>query len=626
MATCEDVRLVVVGHVDHGKSTLIGRLLHETGTLPEDKVAELEAVARRRGAAFEWANLMDALQAERDQNVTIDTAQIWLRWHDRRYVIIDAPGHRTFLKNMVTGASQADAALVLIDASEGVQEQSRRHGVLLDLLGIRQVIVLVNKMDLAGYREDAFNAVKAEYLEFLGEIGVTPLAIVPISARAGDNIARAADRMPWYAGGTVLDALRLLEARTPPVHSPFRLPVQDVYRFDHRRVVAGRVESGSVHVGDSLVFLPGGERSAVRSLEQWNRPNAVSAAAGDAVGLTLDDQIFVERGSIAALERDLPAVTSTFRARVFWLGSAPLVETRSYRLKATTQDVECDIASIDRIVDGASLRDIGREPRTVERNELADVHVRTHRPVVIDRYDEIPALGRFVLLDGLAIAGGGIALEVTGRAAAAPHAAANLTRTAGLVTHDERVARNRHRGAVVWFTGLSGAGKSTLAYALERALFERGVQTFVLDGDNIRYGLNADLGFSAPDRTENIRRVAEVAKLFAEAGTVAVTAFISPYRSDRLRARRIMQEGGLPIPFVEVHLDAPLEICEQRDPKGLYAKARDGRIRQFTGVSDPYEPPDNAEITLDTGALSVDACLERLLDYVATVTWTESGR
>jgi len=626
MATCDDVRLVVVGHVDHGKSTLIGRLLHEAGVLPEDKVAELEAMARRRGTAFEWANLMDALQAERDQNVTIDTTQIWLQRHDRRYVIIDAPGHRTFLKNMVTGAAQADAALVLIDVSEGVQEQSRRHGVLLELLGIRQVIVLVNKMDLVRYREDAFDLVKAEYLEFLGGVGLTPLAIVPISAREGDNVARASDRMPWYAGESVLDVLQMLAPRTPPVDKPFRLPVQDVYRFDHRRVIVGRVESGTVKVGDSLVFLPGGERSTVRSLEQWNRPAQESAEAGESVGLTLDEQVFVERGSVAALERDPPAVTSTFRARVFWLGAAPLLETRSYRLKGTTQEAECDIASIDRVVDGSSLQEITRDTRSVERNELADVHIRTHRPVAIDRYDEIPALGRFVLMDGLAIAGGGVALEVTGRPAASTGVAAHLTRTEGLVNHDERVSRNRHRGAVIWFTGLSGAGKSTLAYALERALFERGLQTFVLDGDNVRYGLNADLGFTASDRTENIRRVAEVAKLFAEAGLVAITAFISPYRSDRLRARRIMQEGGLPIPFVEVHLDAPLEICEQRDPKGLYAKARDGRIRQFTGVSDPYEPPETADITLATGALSVDACLERLLDYVAEVTRTESGQ
>jgi bifunctional enzyme CysN/CysC len=620
MATCEQVRLVLVGHVDHGKSTLIGRLLHDTGALPEGKYEQLVKVAERRGVAFEWANLMDALQAERDQNVTIDTAQIWFRRGDREYVIIDAPGHKEFVKNMVTGASLADAATIVVDAQEGVREQSRRHGMLLKLIGVSQVVVVVNKMDLVGYSARAFEAVEAELSTFLQSIGLSPKAIVPVSARHGENLASRGASLSWFEGPTLLEALDRLSPRPRPVDAAFRMAVQDVYRFDHRRIVVGRVDSGTVRPGDEIVFMPGRKRSRVHAIERWNGGPPSQATAGESIGLTLDEQLFVERGAIAAAPADVPLVSAAFRARVFWLGRKPLAVGSPYRLKLATQEVDCDIQAIDRVVDGASLEEVAADH--VTRDQLADVTIRTKRPIVADRYEAVPALGRFVIVDGFDLAGGGVIVEGIRKAAAAD-AAAPLVRSVGHVTRDDREKRNRHRGAVVWLTGLSASGKSTLASSLESDLFERGLQVFVLDGDNVRLGLNADLGFSAEDRAENIRRVAQVAKLFAEAGAIAITAFISPYRVDRQRARQIMKEGGEEVPFLEVFVHAPLEVCEQRDPKGMYKKAREGKIKQFTGVSDPYEPPEHPELLVNTADRTVEECVAQLRERVLSVVMPE---
>lgn len=622
MATCEpapeaaQVSFVIVGHVDHGKSTLIGRLFYDTGSLPDGKYEQLVAVAERRGVAFEFANLMDALQAERNQNITIDTAQIWFRWQGRRYVIIDAPGHKEFVKNMVTGAARADAAMVIIDAQEGVREQSRRHGFLLTLLGIDQVIVVVNKMDLVGFSQAAFQAVADQYVAFLASLGVTPLAVLPASARGGDNIAQKSAAMPWYGGRTVLEALSSLRAAASLAEKPLRFPVQDVYRFDHRRILAGRIESGTLKVGDSLLFLPGGKQSAVKSIERWAAPSGETASAGESIGITLSEQLFVDRGDVACALEHTPYSQNQFEARVFWLGKRPLVTGRHYILRIATQEAEVEVASITRVIDAATLVE-----RPIDAGvggyDVADLVLRTRYPVVYDLYRRVPTLGRFVIIDDLDVAGGGVITRAAREQASLVGVASrNLTRSMSQVTRDERYARNRHKGAVLWFTGLSGSGKSTLATAVERELFDRGVQAFVLDGDNIRYGLSANLGFSAADRAENIRRVAESAKLFAEAGLVAIAAFISPYRSDRLRARRIMQEGALDLPFSEVYLDVALSVCEQRDPKHLYAKARAGTIKEFTGISAPYEPPDDPELVIRTDECSVDAAVTVILDHL----------
>jgi bifunctional enzyme CysN/CysC len=610
MAGREQLRLVVVGHVDHGKSTLVGRLIHDAGGLPEGRLEAIKAQSERRGMPFEWAFLMDALQAERDQGVTIDTAQIWLRLPERDVVVIDAPGHREFLKNMVTGAAQADAALLLIDAAEGVKEQSRRHGYLLSLLGVAQVAVVVNKMDLVGWDQARFAAIEAEYREWLARLGVEPTCFIPISARDGDNVAAPSARASWHGGPTVLGALELFRPASAPVNLPLRLPIQDVYKFDERRILAGRIESGRLAVGDRLLFSPSNKTARVVSLEAWSAAKPAAAEAGQSVGLTLDEPIFVERGEIASHEAEAPVETDVFRARLFWLGRAPLEVGGRYKLRLGTAEAAVTVQSIERAIDASALTALPAEH--VERNAVAELTLRADRLLALDDYAANPRTGRFVLVDGFEAAGGG-AVSMQGYADQrhlATRRATNLTRVEHAVAGEARALRNGHKGGVLWLTGLSGAGKSTLAVALEHRLFLLGWQVYVLDGDNVRHGLCADLGFSPEDRAENIRRVGEVAALMARAGLLVVTAFISPYRSDRDRARAAAGDA-----FAEVWVKADLAICEARDPKGLYARARAGEIKDFTGVSAPYEAPEAAELVVDTAAAPADSCVERLADY-----------
>ena len=615
-SSTEQLKIVIVGHVDHGKSTFVGRLFHDTGSLPEGKLEQLQKVAERRGVPFEWANLMDALQSERDQNITIDTAQIWFRTPKRQYVIIDAPGHKEFLKNMITGAANAEAALLLIDAHEGVQENSRRHGYLLNLLGIRQIAVLVNKMDLENYSEARFNEIETEYRAWLRGIGVEPNVFVPIAAKHGDNIATRSPNMPWWHGPTVLDTLDEFKVAELPRNLPLRFPVQDVYRFDDRRILAGRVESGSLNVGDKLVFSPTNKTSTVKSIERWNAPPSDTASAGESIGITLREQIFVARGAVAALESSPPFELSSFKARLFWLGKQPFTKGKTYKLKLATQEVECHIESIEKVIDASTLETVSRKPSEVfvGRHEVAELTLHTRKPIAFDVHAEIVPTGRFVIVDGFDVSGGGIiaADNYPRRTHDTATKSENIYWSRGRVTATQRELRNGHVGCVIWLTGLSSSGKSTIASELERELFNIGRHAYVLDGDNMRHGLGSDLGFSPKDRTENIRRVGEVAKLFMDAGFICITAFISPYRSDRELARKLMPPGR----FIEVFVNAPLEVCEQRDPKGLYAKARAKEIKEFTGISAPYEQPPSPEIELRTDQLSVAESVARVLDYL----------
>ncbi len=584
------LKLVVVGHVDHGKSTLIGRLFYDTGSLPDGKYEQLVAIAQRRGVPFEFANLMDALQAERDQNITIDTTQIWFRTAKREYVIIDAPGHKEFVKNMVTGAARADAALIIIDASEGVQEQTRRHGYLLRLIGVRQVVVVVNKMDLVGYSQDVFDKVSTEYRRFLKSIGVEAQFVLPVSARQGDNIAARGDNLPWFTGPAVLEALDAIPDPKAIANQPLRFPIQDVYRFDHRRILAGRIEAGTLRTGDQLLFLPSGRTSVVRSIESWNSPQVESLTAGDPAGVTLSDQLFVERGSVAVHADDAPSLATEFTARIFWLGRTPLAAGKRYKLKLVTQEVECEIKTLEEVVDASTVETIAGAD-SVRTNDAAKVVIHTRRPVALDLFERIPTLGRLVLVDGFDVAGGGIVVDVPER-----FAAANVVADAGVhadvsqVARGERHLRHGHRGAVVWLTGVPGSGKTTLAKSLERQLFERHIQVFVLDGDNIRPGLSSDLGVSGSEREENMRRVGEVAKLFASAGLVSIISFTSPTRAERERARRAMDtDDGPSIPFLETYL----------------SRAND--------ASSQYEPPEHAELTL-AEHMSLDERVNRVLE------------
>lgn len=583
------LRLVVVGHVDHGKSTFIGRLFHDTGMLPEGKFEQLVAIAKRRGVPFEFANLMDSLQAERDQNITIDTSQIWFRTASREYVIIDAPGHREFVKNMVTGAARADAAIILIDASEGVQEQSRRHGYLLRLIGLQRALVLVNKMDLVGYSQAVFDRVAGEYRGFLAGIGLVASDILPISAREGDNIARRGDALAWFKGPSVIEAIDAIPDRGPVVGQSLRLPIQDVYRFDHRRILAGRIESGSIKVGDQLLFLPSGRTSVVRSIEGWNAPVAGAVGAGRPVGITLADQLFVERGAIASHVADAPRLTNEFTAKVFWLGRTPLAMGKRYKLKLVTQETECEIKAIEEVVDASTVLPIPGAD-SVRTNDAAIVVIHTRRPVAVDLFEQTAATGRLVLVDGFDVAGGGIVVSVPEETLVADPSA-SLTQ----VVRGERHFRHGHRGAVIWLTGLPGSGKATLARVIERRLFERGIQVFVV-GENLRSGLASDLGVSAADRTELIRRVAEVARLFAEAGLVCITTFSSRSRDDRRRAREIVEAGGEGASFSEVYLEAPLE-----------------------DATSPYEPPEHPDVVIDAVRQPVEESADRLFDRVLSV-------
>ena len=612
------LRVVFVGHVDHGKSTLIGRIFHDTNSLPDGKVAQIKAAAEAEGMDFEYAFLLDSLLEEQEQNITIDTTQIQFRTDRRPYVIIDAPGHKEFLKNMITGAASADAAVLLIAANEGVQEQSRRHGYLLSLLGIKQVVVAINKMDLVGFSEEIFSSVREEYSAFLKQIGVEARTFVPISAREGINLAKrgaldGSNPAPWYKGPSVLEMLDTFEPPVPLNDMPLRFPIQDVYRFDDRRIFAGRIESGTLRVGDQLVFSPDNKTSTVASIEVWSAPTKTEAKAGDSVAITLTEQIFVRRGHLASLETDAPIVSNRFKARIFWMGKTNLQKGQPYRIKLATQELDAEIVHIERIIDASTLDTVTSGRDHIAKNDVAEVTLQTRGALVMDNHDRNPLLGRFVIVDNRQVAGGGI-IHSGVYADRSKVKSSNIFWSEGNVTATNRNLRNGHRGAVIWLTGLSGAGKSAISRNLERELFNLGNQVYVLDGDNVRHGLNANLGFSHEDRTENIRRVAEVAKLMADAGIIVVTAFIAPYQSDRRRAREIALESG--VEFFEVYVNAPLATCESRDVKGLYQRARNGEIAEFTGINSPYEEAANPEIVLHTDRETLDESTARLLEFI----------
>ena len=604
--------IVIVGHVDHGKSTLVGRLLHDTDSLPEGKLEEVQKACERRGVAMEWSFLLDAFQAERDQAVTIDTTQIWFSTPYRPYVIIDAPGHREFLKNMVSGAAQADAAILVVDAKEGLQEQTKRHAYMLSLLGMRQVAIAVNKMDMVNYDDGVFAKVSKDVDKYLKSIGVTATHIVPISAREGDMIVTHSDKMKWYKGKTLTEVLDAFEVDSPPLTRALRFPIQDVYRFDEKRVLVGRVETGVLHKGDTVLFSPTNETATVTSIEVWPEDkNRATAQAGESIGITLDQPIFVERGHICSHEQEPPMLSNVFRANIFWLGKKPLKVGNSYKIRLSTFETTVTVQSIERMVDTNDLKQ-EKKPKEAPRNSVAEITLRAQDTIPIDPHADNARMGRVVLYDGYDIAGGGL-VNMAGYAdqrQSAPKSQ-NIYEVDHLVSAERRHEIKGHAGGIFWFTGLSGSGKSTLAMATEQELTKRGYHTYVLDGDNVRHGLNKDLGFSPEDRAENIRRIGEVAALMADAGLIVITAFISPYQADRDKART-----ARPGQFNEIHVDADLATCENRDPKGLYKKARAGEIKQFTGIDAPYEAPVNPELVVNTTDNDVQTCVGQIIRHI----------
>jgi bifunctional enzyme CysN/CysC len=601
--TRPQVRIVIVGHVDHGKSTLVGRLLHETGSLPEGKLEMLKAVSARRGMPFEWSFLLDALQTERDQGITIDTTQIRFRTRSRDVVLIDAPGHAEFLRNMITGASQADGAVLIIDALEGVRDQTRRHGYLLHLLGIRQVAVVVNKMDRVDFGAARFKEISDEISAHLTSLGVTPSAVIPVSARDGDGVAAHTPRIAWYTGPTVVEALDALEPARPAESLALRLPVQAIYKFDDRRIVAGRIESGGLSAGDEIVIMPAGKIAKIRSVESWPlTPVSGRQTAGRSVGITLDRELFVERGDIIAHSGATPRDTRRIRARVFWLHDKPLSKGDAILVRLGTREARANVVAIEKAIDPGALSN--EETKAIARNHVGEIDISLAQPIAADPYTENPRTGRLVIEVNGRIAGGGLVLSVDAGQRAAP---IDIVPVESALRPDERSARYRHNGAVVWLTGLPGSGKSTLARALERRLFSNGGSPILLDGDTLRAGLNGDLGFSPQDRSENIRRLAEVATHLARNGHIAIVAAVSPSSDDRAAARRIADTA-----FREIHVATPADVCESRDPKGHYAKARAGTLKSFTGIGNDYQPPTAAELVLDTSARSVPDATEEI--------------
>ncbi len=601
----------LAGHVDHGKSSLLGRLLHELDLLPEGKVARMEAASASRNVPLEWSFALDSLQLERDQAVTLDTTRVHVRTPRRALIIIDCPGHRELVRNLVTGAAGTTSALLVVDAQLGAEAQTRAHAALLRLLGVRDFVVAVNKMDALGWSEARFNARRDEIAAALGILGVVVHAIVPTSARDGGNIVVAPDAS-WWRGPTLVAALEALPAEPAAIaDAPLRLPVQDVYRMGTRRVVAGRIAQGALRPGDEVMVLPSGARAHVAALDGWPQPPE-SVEAGDNVALTFAEPVIVERGDLLCAPGKPAHLTAVFDADVFWLGREPLTVGQRYEIRVGTRAAAARVMAIIHALDVDRLAPA--VSRDIATNGLGRVTLRCDVPVALDDATVCIETGRFVLADAGAIVGGGLidASRYPDQRRALWPMSRNVVAVDHHISAAERGVRSGHVGAIVWLTGLSGAGKSTLAMALERALFDRGWAAYTIDGDNVRRGLNADLGFSPEDRQENIRRVGEVAALFADAGLVCITAFISPFDDDRARARATAGQRL----FLEVYVKSELAICEARDPKGLYGKARRGEIKGFTGIDSPYEEPAAPDLVIDSQHDDEASCIAQLVAYV----------
>jgi bifunctional enzyme CysN/CysC len=602
----ELLRFLTCGSVDDGKSTLIGRLLHEAGLILDDQLESLQRESRRFGTTgddIDFALLLDGLEDERQQGITIDVAYRFFATPRRAFIVADTPGHEQYTRNMVTGASTADLAVLLIDARKGVLPQTRRHSLICSLLGIRHIILAVNKLDLAGFEQAVFERLAEEYRRFAAELDFASLTVVPISARYGDNVIAPSLRTPWYVGPTLLGQLETVEVSGKAAEGPFRFPVQWVNRPDADfRGFSGTVAAGSVKPEDPVLVMSSGRQSRIKEIVTFDGP-VEHAAAGDAVTLTFIDEIDVSRGDLLVHPQRRAEFADQFAAHLVWMKEERLVPGRSYWLKLGTRTVPATITALKHRIDvetGALAA-----ARTLAVNEIGFCNLATSAPIAFDPYKTNRDTGGFILIDRSTQD-----TAAAGMIAFALRRASNIHWQASAVSAGQRAEIKAQHGAVVWFTGLSGAGKSTIADRLEQKLVAIGCHTMLLDGDNVRHGLNRDLGFTDADRVENIRRVGEVARLMGDAGLVTICAFISPFRADRQMAREITA----PHPFIEVFVDTPLEECMRRDPKGLYAKARAGGIPNFTGIDSPYEPPESPEIRLSTVGREPDSLAEQLIE------------
>jgi bifunctional enzyme CysN/CysC len=602
------LRFITCGSVDDGKSSLIGRLLYETKMIFEDQFAALKDDSKRvgtRGGEVDFALLVDGLAAEREQGITIDVAYRFFTTERRKFIVADTPGHEQYTRNMVTGASTADLAVILIDARKGVLTQTRRHSYLAALLGIRHIVLAVNKMDLVDYSEEVFAKIERDYRAFAGQIKLEAITCIPVSAIAGDNVTTRSARTAWYSGPALLQHLETVEVFDPAQGGAFRMPVQWVNRPNADfRGFAGLIASGSVRPGDALRVLPSGRTSTVARVFS-GEGEAASAVAGESVTLTLCDEIDVSRGDVLAAAEDPPLVANQFEATIVWMHDEPLLQGRSYLLKLATQTVTATVAPIKYRVNVNTLEHLAA--KKLDLNDIGVCGLEVSSAITFDSYRDSRVLGGFILIDRVTnnTVGAGLLHFALRRSQNVHWQALDVNKTA-------RARLSHQKPCILWFTGLSGAGKSTIANLVEKQLHADGRQTYLLDGDNVRHGLNKDLGFTDQDRVENIRRVAEVARLMVDAGLIVIVSFISPFRSERRMARGLVEAGE----FIEVFVDTPLAQAEARDVKGLYKKARRGELKNFTGIDSPYEAPESPEIHLDTGQLTPEAAAVRVIKYL----------
>lgn len=585
------LRFITCGSVDDGKSTLIGRLLYDGGLILEDQVADLGRESERQGKVdhLDYSLLLDGLEAEREQGITIDVAYRYFSTAKRKFVVADTPGHEEYTRNMVTGASTADLAIILVDSQHGMLPQTCRHTYLASLLGIRHVVVAVNKIDLVGYRSSIFEALQTHYRKFVLTLGFETVQAIPVSARYGDNVTSRSMHTPWYQGPSLLEYLETVDVGKEGADRPFRFPIQWVNRPNAGfRGYAGEIASGRIAVGDPVTVAKSGQKTAIKSIVTYDGEVA-SAEAGQAVTLVLRDEVDASRGNMLTSPSSRPFVADQLQAHVIWFDANPLLPGRSYILRTETDSVN---ATITKLKHRVNVNSFAREAaKSLTMNEIGVCNISTQAPIAFDAYKDNKTTGNFVIVDRLTndtVGAGMIDFPL--------RRAANVHWHAMDVNKQARSAQKQQTPAVLWFTGLSGSGKSTIANALERILNAHGRHTYLLDGDNVRHGLNRDLGFTDEDRVENIRRVAEVAKLMADAGLIVLVSFISPFRDERRMARELMAEGE----FIEIFVDTPIEECARRDPKGLYEKARAGKIANFTGISSPYEEPEHPELRLST--------------------------
>ena len=600
------LRFITCGSVDDGKSTLIGRLLYESKMIFEDQLTALEQDSKKvgtQGENIDFALLVDGLAAEREQGITIDVAYRFFATEHRKFIVADTPGHEQYTRNMATGASTADLAVLLIDARQGVLTQTKRHAFIASQLGVRHIVLAVNKMDLVDYSEKVFNEIVDDFKTFADQLDIPNLHAIPVSALAGDNVVDGSRYMPWYEGPSLLGYLEGVDVEAEETSLPFRMPVQWVNRPDlDFRGYAGRIAGGIVRPGDDVRVLPSGKQSKIARIVTMDS-DLDEAVSGQSVTLTLTDEIDISRGDVIATSETPPEISDQFDTTIIWLSEEPMLPGRSYRMKTSSRLVSATVNAPKHKTDVNTLQKL--PAKTLQLNEIGNCTLAVDRPIAFDSYNENRQTGSFILIDRMT----------------------NNTVGMGMINFPLRRAANIHwqnldinkaanaeqKGqspAVLWFTGLSGSGKSTIANEVQRRLFASGRHSFILDGDNVRHGLNRDLGFTDADRVENIRRVAEVSKLMVDAGLITLVSFISPFRAERELARNLMEEGE----FIEIFVNTPLSVAETRDPKGLYKKARAGNLKNFTGIDSPYEAPENPEIEINTDDMSLEDAAERVIN------------